>query len=171
MSNAKPLPVWDRKTGRLIQEFMTDSPATYDSRPHRSLTNWLQTHPAYDWLVSMYQNTRRSARKIGPFVRQHRIDMEEFEPGPYRTYASFFERRFKPGVRRFPEEPHLIGAFAEARYFGWEKLQPTQKFPIKGCSRCAKTAGKRRTSATVRGRSGHRGSARARGLPPSALFR
>ena len=93
-ADPKPLPVWDRRNGRLTQEFLSDSPATYESSPRRSLTNLLQSHPAYDWLVSMYQNTRLSARKIDPFVRKHRIDMEEFEPGPYRTYAEFFERRF-----------------------------------------------------------------------------
>jgi phosphatidylserine decarboxylase len=27
-----------------------------------------------------------------------------------------------------------MGAFAEARYFGWEKLSPQQSFPIKGHS-------------------------------------
>jgi len=134
MASPKPLPVWDRKNGKLTQEFLTDSLATYESRPHRSLANLLQSHPAYDWLVSMYQNTRWSARKIEPFIRKHRIDMEEFEPGPYRTYADFFERAFKPGARTFPKEPHIMGAFAEARYLGWKKLQPDQKFPIKGHS-------------------------------------
>jgi phosphatidylserine decarboxylase len=134
MSDPKPLPVWDRKTGRLTQEFLTDSPATYESRPRRSLTNLLQSHPAYDWLVSMYQNTRLSARKIEPFVRKHRINMNEFEPGPYRTYAEFFERRFRPGVRQFPTESPVLGAFAEARYFAWERLEREQDFPIKSHS-------------------------------------
>jgi phosphatidylserine decarboxylase len=134
MSNPQPLPVWDRKNGRLIQEFMTDSAATYESRPHRSLANLLQSHPAYDWLISLYQNTRLSARKIEPFIRKHKIDMAEFEPGPYSTYAEFFDRRFRPGARTFPKEPRIAGAFAEARYFGWTMVRPDQNFPIKGYS-------------------------------------
>jgi phosphatidylserine decarboxylase len=134
MPHPMSIPLWDRQAGRLTQEFMTDSPATYESHPHRSLTNLLQSHPVYDWLVSMYQNTRLSARKVEPFVRKHHIDMEEYEPGPYRTYAAFFERKFKPGARRFPHTPEVMGAFAEARYFGWEKLQSNQEFPIKGRS-------------------------------------
>jgi phosphatidylserine decarboxylase len=134
MSSPKPIPLWDRRLGKLTQEFMTDSPATYESRPHRSLTNLLQSHPAYDWLVSIYQNTQWSARKIEPFIREHHVDMGEFEPGPYCTYARFFERRFKPGARSFPAEKPHFGAFAEARYLGWERLQPKQEFPIKGCS-------------------------------------
>lgn len=134
MSKPKPLPVWDRKTKQLDQEFMTDSPSTYESRPHSSLMNWVQSQPAYDWLVAAYQNTPFSARKIKPFVAKYKIDMSEFEPGPYRSYAAFFERRFRPGARRFPEEPHWMGAFAEARYFAWEKLRPAQEFPVKGYS-------------------------------------
>jgi phosphatidylserine decarboxylase len=27
-----------------------------------------------------------------------------------------------------------MGAFAEARYFGWKKVTPDQKFPVKGHS-------------------------------------
>jgi len=134
MSNPKPLPLWDRRAGKLTQEFMEDSPATYETHPHRSLTNLLQSHPAYDWFVAAYNDTRLSARKIEPFVKKHKIDMNEFEPGPYRTYAEFFERPFRAGVRSFPSAPLVMGAFAEARYFAWEKLLPGQEFPIKGHS-------------------------------------
>src|SRR3954468_20473431 len=134
MASPQALAVWDRRSGKLTQELMPDSPATYESRPHRSLVNVLQSHPAYDWLISMYQNTRLSARKIEPFIRKHHIDMAQFEPGPYRTYAAFFERRFKSGVRSFPKEPNIAGAFAEARYFAWDKLRADQNFPIKGHS-------------------------------------
>jgi phosphatidylserine decarboxylase len=134
MSNPQPLPVWDRRNSRAFQEFMPDSAATYESRPRRSLTNVLQSHPTYDWLVSLYQNSRLSARKIDPFIRKHKINMEEFEPGPYSTYAEFFERRFRPGARPFPKQAHIAGAFAEARYFGWTTVRPEQEFPIKGYS-------------------------------------
>jgi phosphatidylserine decarboxylase len=96
--------------------------------------NVLQSHPVYDWLLAAYQNTRLSARKIKPFIEKHRINMSEFEPGPYLTYAAFFERPFRPGVRSFPADTDSMGAFAEARYFAWEKMQPGQEFPIKGHS-------------------------------------
>src|SRR3954452_7215396 len=134
MSDAKPLPLWDREAQTLTQEFMPDSAATYDSHPRRSLTNWVQSHPAYDWLIAAYQDTRLSARKIKAFIEKHNIDMTEFEPGPYRTYAEFFERSFRPGVRSFPTDAGSMGAFGEARYFAWEKLLPGQEFPIKGRS-------------------------------------
>src|SRR5215208_1327004 len=79
-------------------------------------------------------NSRHSARQIEPFVRKYGIDMSEFEPVDYRSFAEFFDRRFRPGARKFPSEPEHMGAFAEARYFAWERLDAEQQFPVKGCS-------------------------------------
>jgi phosphatidylserine decarboxylase len=129
-----PLPVWDRRAGVLTKEFMKDHPATYDSVPRRSLTQWLESEPLYDWLLAAYQNTRWSARQIEPFIREHHIDMQPFKPAEYRSFAEFFDREFLPGERTYPAEADVMGAFAEARYFGWEELEEDQRFPVKGHS-------------------------------------
>jgi phosphatidylserine decarboxylase len=134
MARPEPLPVWDRKSQALLQEYLDDHPSTYETKPQRSLTAWLESQPLYDRIVAAVQHSRRSARKIDPFVKKHNIDMGEFEPMIYRSYAEFFTRRFRPGVRSFPSPPDEMGAFAEARYFGWEALAPDQEFPIKGHS-------------------------------------
>ena len=139
MSKPRRLPVFDRKSNKLFDEFMDDSPATYESKPHRSVMQWITSSPTVDWFIAAYQNTRFSARKIEPFVRKHNIDMSEFEPGPYETYAAFFDRRFLPGKRAFPVKDEEMGAFAEARYFAWEKLAADQRLPVKGCSLDPKT--------------------------------
>jgi len=128
------LPVWDRKAGKLLEEFMEDHPATYDSHPRRSFTQWLESRRLYDWLVAAYQNSRWSTRNIEPFISKHKIDMMEFKPVIYRSFAEFFGREFRPGVRTFPTAPGEMGAFSEARYFAWAKLRPEQIFPVKGCS-------------------------------------
>lgn len=128
------LPVWDRQGGKLIEEFMDDHPATYASRPRLSPTQWLQSRRTYDWLIAAYQNTRWSAREIQPFISKHKIDMSEFKPVQYRSFAEFFDREFRPGVRRFPAAPDQMGAFSEARYFAWRNIKPSQKFPVKGHS-------------------------------------
>jgi phosphatidylserine decarboxylase len=129
-----PLPVWNRKAGKLFEEFMEDHPATYDSHPRRSFTQWLESRRLYDWLVAAYQNSRWSTRNIEPFISKHKIDMMEFKPVIYRSFAEFFGREFRPGVRTFPTAPREMGAFSEARYFAWAKLRPEQIFPVKGCS-------------------------------------
>lgn len=134
MAKPIPLPLWDRDRGKLVQEFMDDHRPTYESRPQLSLTQWLQSQPVYDRLYAAYQNTRWSARQIEPFVQKHKIDMSEYEAVEYRSFGDFFDRNFRPGVRSFPSAENEMGAFAEARYFGWERLDPEQRFPIKGHS-------------------------------------
>ena len=134
MSQPTPITVFYRRSGRTFHEFLEDSPATYESHPSKAKDQWLKAHPIYDWLSAVWQSTPWSARKIGPFVRKHRIDMSEFEPGPYRSYAAFFDRRFLPGKRQFPTDANQMGAFGEGRYFGWEALDPGMTFPIKGAA-------------------------------------
>jgi phosphatidylserine decarboxylase len=132
MSKPTALTVFDRYRGTPFQEFMDDSPATYESHPSRAPDQWLEAHPLYDWFVALWQNTSRSARKIEPFVRKHKIDMSEFEPGPFKSYADFFDRRFLPGKRSFPQGAGQMGAFGEGRYLGWERLDAGMTFPVKG---------------------------------------
>jgi phosphatidylserine decarboxylase len=138
MSKPLPLPVFDRRSGKPFNEFMDDSTSTYESRPHRSVIQWITSSPSVDRLIAAYQNTRLSARKIEPFVRKYKIDMSEFEPGPFKSYAAFFERRFLPGKRLFPTQDVEMGAFAEGRYFAWERIAAEQRFPVKGASLQAK---------------------------------
>jgi phosphatidylserine decarboxylase len=134
MAKPLPLPVWDRRAGRLVQEWMDDHQATYESQPQRSITQWIKSQPFFDRLYAVYQNTHWSARQIEPFIRKHHIDMSEFEPVEYRSFAEFFDRRFRPGVRKFPSAPGEMGAFAEARYLAWDRLDAGQTFPVKGYS-------------------------------------
>ena len=61
------------------------------------------------------------------------------KPVAYRSFAEFFDRRFRGDARSFVSSPFMMAAFAEARYFGWEELRPDQHFPIKGVSLDAKS--------------------------------
>jgi phosphatidylserine decarboxylase len=134
MAKPLPLPVWDRHAEKLVREWMDDHKATYESQPQSSITQWIKSQPLFDRLYAVYQNTHWSARQIEQFIRKYHIDMNEFEPVKYRSFAEFFERRFRPGVRKFPSAPGEMGAFAEARYFGWDRLEAKQNFPVKGYS-------------------------------------
>jgi hypothetical protein len=52
----------------------------------------------------------------------------------YHSFAEFFDREFLRGERTFPTAPHEMGAFAEARYFGWAMVEKDERFPVKGHS-------------------------------------
>jgi phosphatidylserine decarboxylase len=138
MTKPLPLTVWDRQNRKMVQEWMDDHKSTYESEPRRSITQWIQSQPMYDRLYAVFQNSRWSAKQIEPFIRKYHVDMGEFEPADYPSFADFFNRRFRPGARTFPDNPREMGAFAEARYFAWEKVEPEQRFPIKGHSLDAK---------------------------------
>jgi phosphatidylserine decarboxylase len=133
-ARAEPLPVWDRRAGKSFEEFMDDAPQTYETRPRRSLRQWLEAQPLYDRMIALYQESSRSTKNIKPFIAKHHIDMSEFKPVAYRSYAEFFDREFLPDARPFTVQANELAAFAEARYFGWERLEPEQQFPIKGKS-------------------------------------
>ena len=134
MAKPMPLSVYARHSGKVVQEFMDDHRSTYESKPRRSPTQWIQSQPLYDRLYAAFQHSRWSAKQIEPFIQKNHINMEEFEPEHYTSFGDFFDRRFRPGVRTFPAESGTMGAFAEARYFAWEKIDPEQRFPIKGHS-------------------------------------
>ena len=102
MAKPLPLPVWDRQRGTLLEEWMDDHQPHYESQPQRSLTQWVKSQPVYDRLYALYENSRLSTREIEPFIRKYHINMAEFEPVRYRSFAEFFDRRFRPGVRKFP---------------------------------------------------------------------
>jgi phosphatidylserine decarboxylase len=134
MAKPVPLTVWDRTTRQVHKDWMDDGKSHYESQPQRSPTQWLESQPLYDWFYATLQHTRWSAHKIQPFIEKHHIDMSEFERVQYRSYNEFFIRKFRPGVRVFPDEPDKMGAFAEARYFGWDSFRSDQTFPVKGHS-------------------------------------
>ena len=103
MAKPLPLPVWDRQRGTLLEEWMDDHQPHYESQPQRSFTQWVKSQPVYDRLYALYENSRLSTREIEPFIRKYHINMAEFEPARYRSFAEFFDRRFRPGVRKFPQ--------------------------------------------------------------------
>jgi phosphatidylserine decarboxylase len=83
-------------------------------------------------LYGAYQSSRPSRGKIRPFIRSFGIQMDEFESGPFGSFNDFFIRPFKPGARPFVQDPHVMPAFAEARYLAFDRIQADQQFPVKG---------------------------------------
>lgn len=113
---------------------MDDGQAHYESEPQHSFKQLIKSHPLYDKLYAIYENSPLSKWKIELFINKHEIDMTDFEVVPYRSFAEFFDRRFRSGARKFPSSAHEMGAFAEARYFAWKRVDLDQQFPVKGYS-------------------------------------
>ncbi len=82
--------------------------------------------------MGCYYDSSLSRRHILPFIQSYNVPLDEFEDGPFDTFNEFFVRRFKPGRRKFPTEPSSMGALAEGRYFGFEKVDAHTAIPVKG---------------------------------------
>lgn len=110
----------------------------YQTPTGQFLTKFLIKAPISK-IYGAYQNWGISKQKITPFIENFEIDLADFEPAPGRTkedpygsFNEFFIRTFVPGKRTFVQEPEIMPAFSEARYFAYESMNDNQTVPVKG---------------------------------------
>lgn len=126
---------WDRKKGSEETEEVYGDQAlrwVYENPVGRTVADPFLVHPMTSKLYGFFQSSPLSAPQIAPFVEKFKIKMEEFEPGPFSSFNSFFIRKFKPGFRTFVKESRELPAFAEARYFAYDRVDMNQGIPVKG---------------------------------------
>ncbi len=104
----------------------------YGTRKGQIVSDALLSRHVVSRAYGAYQSSRLSAHKVAPFIEEFKIPMEQYEPGPFRSFNDFFIRRFRPGQRPIASDPKELAAFAEARYLAYRTITPTQKFPVKG---------------------------------------
>lgn len=97
------------------------------------------SRPFISKIYGKLQNLPMSQKKIPDFIKKYNIKMEDFLPeenrlasSPYSNFNQFFVRRFRSGRRPFIDDPTVMPAFSEARYFGWKEVTSFQKIPVKG---------------------------------------
>lgn len=130
-----PILVWDRRLGREIEEQVYGEGGVrfmYVNPFGRGLGELLLSRRWFSQLYGWSQSTGWSGRKVTPFIERYGIPMDEYEPGPFRTFNEFFIRRFREGARPFVEATNVMPAFAEARYLAWTSIEDDQTFPVKG---------------------------------------
>ena len=110
----------------------------YNSNSGRVVSSALVKAPV-SVFYGFLQDLPFSRHKIEEFVKNYKIPMEDYLPEegatkstPYSSFNQFFIRRFKKGLRDFVAEENKMGAFAEARYFGYDSIKDDQKIPVKG---------------------------------------
>ncbi|MCO5143199.1 MAG: phosphatidylserine decarboxylase [Oligoflexia bacterium] len=125
--------IWNRKLQRLEDEQVYGDlflKLAYSNSISTTLTDRFLSRK---WISEAYgkiQNTKVSAKKVPTFIEKFKINMDEFEDGPFRSFNDFFIRKFKDKKRIFPKTLTEMGAFAEARYFGCEEVKG-ESFSIK----------------------------------------
>lgn len=108
--------------------------------PSGQLVSGLVSGKSTSKLYGKLQDLSLTKKKVAPFIENFQIPMDQYRGGSlsgpkensYRCFNEFFIREFEEGVRSFPESSDQMGAFAEARYLGWSRIDPDQSFPVKG---------------------------------------
>lgn len=85
-------------------------------------------------LIGVLMNRSSSKDRIGSFCKSYHIDITEFEKEleDYKNFNDFFYRKLKPGARVFNNDPHSAYFPADARHLGFQNIDATQNFFIKG---------------------------------------
>ena len=128
---------WNRRKQKIeVEQVYGDASLrwVYESRLGQFLADHVLSKSFVSQLYGAYQSSRMSSQKIQSFIQQFQIPMQEFEEGPFQSFNDFFIRKFKPGYRPFTQKSEELPAFAEARYYAFEKVGRDQKFPVKGLS-------------------------------------
>lgn len=110
----------------------------YESTSGKSLSTLICKAPLSKFYGAL-QDLPLSQQKVAPFIKKFNIKMEDYLPeegrsekSPYSSFNQFFIRRFRPGKRPFVQAPLDMGAFSEARYFGYESVRDEEAVPVKG---------------------------------------
>lgn len=103
----------------------------YKNKTGRKLVQQL-SKPFASKFLGYYHNSSISRHKISEFIRQYQIDMNEYQIQEFNNFNDFFIRQFRPMARKWEENPEILPAFCEGRYFAYEKIAPEIQFPVKG---------------------------------------
>lgn len=125
--------VWDRKNQKEFTEQVYGD--AWIRRLYGNSIGYFFTDQIFSrkWLSQLYgslQSSSSSAKKVPHFIKNFQIPMDEFENGPFASFNDFFIRKFRHGMRPFPENQNEMGSFAESRMFAFAEEQDSLK--IKG---------------------------------------
>ena len=104
----------------------------YASATGKLTLNLLFKRKVVSALGGWYMNTRWSARRTADFVKEHRIDMDEYavsNADDYKTFNEFFYRKLKAGARPIGE--HLVSP-ADGKILVFPTLSDVDSFFVKG---------------------------------------
>lgn len=112
----------------------------YENRMGKFLAPFFATK-TLSQIYGFFQDLHTSTSKVPPFVKKFGIDLSEYKPGSrkaekkeetFKNFNEFFIREFIEGKREFIKEDDRMGAFAEARYVGFDEVRSSDTFPVKG---------------------------------------
>jgi phosphatidylserine decarboxylase len=104
----------------------------YGTPVGQKLADGILSRPFASRLYGAYQASSASRHKVRPFIHKFQIPMDEYENREFQSFNEFFIRKFRKGARQFESAPNRMPAFCEARYFAFDRIDPSLQFPVKG---------------------------------------
>src|SRR5215471_17642458 len=101
MAKPLPLPVWDRRAGKLVMEFMDGHRLTYESEPSRSIGQWIKSQAVRLALCRVRKHALERARDRAIYSQvSHRHERVRADP------ISLVRRIFRPTIPAWgPQAP------------------------------------------------------------------
>lgn len=138
MAAPEPIRFRNRLTGELETEQIYGEAWLrwlYEGNPLGSLSlHALVKRGVFSAWYGRRQDTRGSAAKVAPFVREFGIRMRDFvEPaGGYASFNDFFHRKLAPGARPVESDPAVAVFPADARHLGFQDVSLAPGIYAKG---------------------------------------
>lgn len=130
-----PIQYWNRKKSRLETEDVYGDlfvRLLYGNPLGFALADSFLVRKNISRLYGALQSSRRSGGKVAGFVKRFGIPMGDYEEGPFHTFNDFFIRKFRKGLRPYPDDCAVMGAPAEARYLAFAHADEPLSVPVKG---------------------------------------
>ena len=106
----------------------------YDTVFGRRIVEFLIKKPWFSRLAAVWANSKFSKRSIKRFIQKYHIDMLPFEERDYLHFNDFFYRKLKEDQRPLTQESNAVCFPAEGRHLGFQNINNSQTFFIKGKS-------------------------------------
>ena len=131
---AEVIQYWSRETQKLETELVYGDAMVkflYGSKLGQFAANSVLSRAFVSKAYGALQSAPTSRKKIPPFIKNFKIDMNEFEAQDFGSFNDFFIRKFKPAARPLEKSENKMAAFTEARYFGYAKMSSDTRIPVK----------------------------------------
>ena len=125
----------DRTTNKMVEEKI----------PSEGLLRWLYANPigkltlhglvkrkAISTTAGKYMDSKRSKKRIQPFIDLHSIDMSVYsqsDPASFKTFNEFFYRKINPASRPIQEG---IVSPADGKVLAFQNMKDVESFFVKG---------------------------------------
>ncbi|HRW58950.1 MAG TPA: phosphatidylserine decarboxylase [Chlamydiales bacterium] len=134
----QPLIIYNRKTKQKEEEKIFGAKLLfflYHSSIISSFVRFFVTHFAFvSFLYGKLQKSKKTKKKIWPFIKEYGINPEEFEKSveDYESFSDFFIRRLKKEKRPIEMDDNIVIIPSDARYTVFQDLSMVDDFYIKG---------------------------------------